>query len=289
MDAAADSPVMWPLRSGGMRRRVLGFFVLTYLISWLCWGIGSYLGTDTAGWSVLSTLAGFGPLLAGGFYSFRDGEARSWARQAVHWRVDGRWWLVAILVAPLLSLLGYGVFLWVTDATMQITSDPLYILYPVLFFYILLLRGGFGEEMGWRGYALPYLQTKYNTTIAALLIGVGWAGWHLPLFFIQDTQQAGSFSIYLVGVIGLSIVLAWLYTRTRGSVLLVAVFHAQWNVFDSGALFSMQATETIIAPAASAVVIWLAALSIIALNQDVMLSIQERPILLDGIFESNNR
>ncbi|MFD1600292.1 CPBP family intramembrane glutamic endopeptidase [Halobellus rarus] len=221
---------------------------------------------------MLSTLAGFGPLAVGGALSWRDGNVRSWARQALRWRTEIQWWAVALFVAPVLSLIGYGSYLAVTETSFGLTDDPIVILYLMLFFYILLLRGGFGEEMGWRGYALPLLLKQYNTTIAALLIGVGWAAWHLPLFFIQGTRQSGSFTLYLVGVVGLSIILAWLYTRSRGSVLLTTVFHAQWNVFDSGALFATSGEAPLVAPGASALVIWLFAGILIVADSETMRS-----------------
>ncbi|HKJ57788.1 MAG TPA: CPBP family intramembrane glutamic endopeptidase, partial [Halobacteriales archaeon] len=187
-------------------RRVLGFFVLTYAISWTLWIAGAALGTDAATWPVLSTLAGFGPLLAGGFLSWREGRLRPWARQAVRWRVGLRWWAVALLVAPILSLLGYGLYVVATGASFGLVEGAIPVTYLVVFAYVLLLRGGFGEEMGWRGYALPHLVERYTTTVAALLVGVAWAGWHLPLFFVQGTRQGGSFGLYLVSVVGLSVV-----------------------------------------------------------------------------------
>jgi membrane protease YdiL (CAAX protease family) len=224
-------------------------------------------------WPILSTLAGFGPLVAGGVLSWRDGNVRSWAHQALRWRTGLEWWAVALLVAPILSLVGYGVYLAATGSSFGLASDPIVVVYLTLFFYILLLRGGFGEEMGWRGYALPQLLEEYNTTIAALLIGVGWAAWHLPLFFIQGTRQSGSFALYLVGVIGLSIILSWLYTRSRGSVLLTTVFHAQWNVFDSGALFSVGGEASLVGPGASVLVIWLFAVVLIVADSETMRSV----------------
>lgn len=257
--------------------RVLGFFALTFVVSWALWGLGVALGTDSGTWPILSTLAGFGPLVAGGVLSWRDGNVRSWAQQAFRWRTGVQWWAVALFVAPVLSLIGYGVYLSITGASFGLTSDPIVVVYPMLFFYIMLLRGGFGEEMGWRGYALPHLLEQYNTTVAALLIGVGWAVWHLPLFFIRGTQQSGSFALYLVGVIGLSLILAWLYTRSRGSVLLTTVFHAQWNVFDSGALFSVDGDAALVGPAASALVILLFAGLLLVADSETMIS--EHPTL----------
>jgi membrane protease YdiL (CAAX protease family) len=255
-------------------QRVAGFFALTFLVSWISWGIGAFLGTDTIFWPVLSTLAGFGPLIAGGVFSWRQGELRAWTRQLARWRVDGRWWILAVVGAPVLSLVGYGIFIAVSDASLGLGGGPasVAVTYLILFAYIFLLRGGIGEEMGWRGYALPELQKKYTTLVAALIVGIAWAGWHLPLFVIQGTRQSGSFALYLASVIGLSVVLAWLYTNTKGSVLLAVIFHAQWNVFDSGALFAPQTTTGLVAPAASALVIWGFAIIVILADRETMLS-----------------
>ena len=257
-------------------RRVLGYFVLTYAISWTLWVGGAALGTDAATWPVLSTLAGFGPLVAGGVLSWREGRLRGWARQAWRWRVDARWWAVALLGAPALSLVGYGLYVAATGVSLGLADGPLPIVYLTLFAYILLLRGGFGEELGWRGYALPHLAQRYTTTVAALLVGVAWAGWHLPLFFVQGTSQSGPFALYLVGVVGLSVVLAWLYVRAAGSVLLAAVFHAQWNVFDSGALFSLSGEGSLLAPTASAAVVWAVAIALVVADPGTMRSSQPR-------------
>ncbi|MFC7046087.1 hypothetical protein ACFQH6_12280 [Halobacteriaceae archaeon GCM10025711] len=89
-----------------------------------------------------------------------------------------------------------------------------------------------------------------------------WAGWHLPQFFIQGSSQSGSFGLYLVGVVGLSVILTWLFVNARGSVLLVVVFHAQWNTVESGVLFDLGGPVGLTGPAASAAVIWLFALAL---------------------------
>jgi hypothetical protein len=87
-----------------------------------------------------------------------------------------------------------------------------------------------GEEIGWRGYALPRLTVQLGPRLASLLLGVIWALWHLPLFFIAGTTTTGqSFAVYLTSVIALSVALAWVYQRTGGSLLLVMLMHAAIN------------------------------------------------------------
>ena len=103
----------------------------------------------------------------------------------------------------------------------------------VTFFLYNLFFFGFGEELGWRGFALPELQSRYSALISSLILTVFWAFWHWPLFFCRP----GYMSMDLAGVIGWllslltgSILLTWIFNSSRGSVLACAVFHAAIDV-----------------------------------------------------------
>lgn len=87
-----------------------------------------------------------------------------------------------------------------------------------------------GEELGWRGYALPRLASRMGLARGSVLLGIIWAVWHLPLFVIPGTDTTGQpFAPYLVSVTALSVAIAWLYGHTRGSLLLVMLMHAAIN------------------------------------------------------------
>jgi membrane protease YdiL (CAAX protease family) len=97
-----------------------------------------------------------------------------------------------------------------------------------------LIRGragaGAGEEIGWRGYALPRLTTRFGLPIASILLGVIWACWHLPQFFIREADTYGqSFLVYVLQVTAMSVAFAWLYAKTNGSLLLTMLLHASVN------------------------------------------------------------
>jgi len=92
---------------------------------------------------------------------------------------------------------------------------------------------GFGEEIGWRGFALPTLARRHSALSAAIIVSVIWAAWHLPLFGITATYRA----MPAIGLLGFffsmltaSLLLTWLYLRSRGSILVVAVFHAAFDI-----------------------------------------------------------
>ncbi len=87
-----------------------------------------------------------------------------------------------------------------------------------------------GEEIGWRGYALPRLIKHFGLAQASIVLGVIWACWHLPFFFIPRSDNAGqAFPVYLLAVTALSVPMAWLYWRTNGSLLLTMLMHAAIN------------------------------------------------------------
>jgi len=90
-----------------------------------------------------------------------------------------------------------------------------------------------GEELAWRGFALPRLQAKYNALTSSLILGVLWAVFHLPLFFtVTGSSQAGwSFSNFLVTTVALTVLYTWMYNNTRGSVLMAYLFHAAANTW----------------------------------------------------------
>jgi len=103
---------------------------------------------------------------------------------------------------------------------------------------IMLMLGGMlastpvqaGEEIGWRGFALPRLAARMGFARASLLLGIVWAGWHVPQFFLAgaDTYRQ-SFPIWAIEVVAISVALAWLYSHTNGSLLLAIVMHSAIN------------------------------------------------------------
>jgi membrane protease YdiL (CAAX protease family) len=96
-----------------------------------------------------------------------------------------------------------------------------------LFFLIQVFTNG--EEIGWRGYALPKLQARHGALIASLIIGVIWAFWHVPKFLTAGSAQDYSFWLYLLDTIALAILFTWVYNNTKSSLLLVTLFHAALN------------------------------------------------------------
>jgi len=93
---------------------------------------------------------------------------------------------------------------------------------------------GFGEEVGWRGFALPRIQARYTALPSALLLGLAWAGWHLPLFTFSEGLSSlgvGGTIGWLMSILTGSVLMTWFFNSSAGSVLAVAIFHGVLDVF----------------------------------------------------------
>jgi membrane protease YdiL (CAAX protease family) len=228
------------------------FFVAVFGWTWLFWILAALLGQgmNTAAGAVLLLLGVLGPMMGGiGFtYLTRDKEGRRdyWRRIIDFKRIGVRWGLVILLFVPVLTaiaalldlLLGGSGGAW-GEVIVNFLSKPWAIIPSALFSSLI----PFIEELGWRGYVLDRLQARWNVLVSSLILGVVWALWHLPLFFIKDTYQynlgAGSpaFWLFMISVVPLTVVFSWIFNNTRRSTLAVILFHSMVNF--TGELFAI--------------------------------------------------
>ena len=146
------------------------------------------------------------------------------------------WYLVVFLIFPGIPLLGMGITrlfggeaeFYMADKSFQ---DAAFLLL-LEFLHVFLMTGGINEESGWRGFALPRLQARYPVIVSALIVGFFWAMWHLPLDFGTNTPITWILTNRLVFNLTFSILMAWLYNRTNGSILAPVIFHAAMNAFN---------------------------------------------------------
>jgi len=127
--------------------------------------------------------------------------------------------LASILIARMLDQQAYPIIR---------LPDPFWSYIPALITPFII--SGMGEEFGWRGYVLPRFQAKWNALTSALLLGVIWAAWHIPFFFIPGAwlfrRKVLQWAIWLIPS---SVIYTWLFNNTKGSVLIAALFHATAN------------------------------------------------------------
>jgi len=219
------------------RNQLRSFVVLTLVLSWGWWMLAS---TVLAGGEeftrVLIAPGAFGPPVAALLVVWASGDdVRVWVRGLFRWRVSPRFYLAASSIPIAIALGGTAIFLaGGIEVAPGLLADRA-VLFPIVLVFTALLGGG-QEEPGWRGFALPRLQSEYDALTASIVIGVVWAVWHLPLFLLEAPRNAtGSFGTYLVTVLAISVVLTHLYNASRGSVLLAALAHGGVNA--AGVLF----------------------------------------------------
>jgi membrane protease YdiL (CAAX protease family) len=154
------------------------------------------------------------------------GERRAFRRQLTAWRIGLGWYIVGGVMVPFAHLAGVA-FATFWDGTLPFHPERLLLL-P------LLLVANLGEEIGWRGYALPQLQRRINSLAASLILGVGWAAFHWVALGRNPSQPWAYLAIGSVSLIAMSVVMTWLFNRTGGSVVLMVVLHAMYDVVSIG-------------------------------------------------------
>jgi uncharacterized protein len=226
-----------------MRRHPLAsYFVLAYGLAWLGWlpfvlsqsGLG-LLPFNLSAFSIVPGML-LGPAFSGFLMTAVVGGKvgiQRFLKRFIDWRVGLQWYLFVLLGVPALWLLGALALPGVLPALTLSSLTAALLGYPSVLLLTFLIDGG-GEEPGWRGFALPRLQTRYGPLLGTLILGVFWASWHLPLFL--TTIQAGGpgvslltdlwhFVLYVPSTVFEAIVITWVFNNTRGSMLIAMLIH----------------------------------------------------------------
>ena len=217
------------------------FMLLAYGFTWLFWipeALISQSIWQAPEW-VINYLASpfnvgpWGPLVAAIVMAFlAQGWAGVKALLARGFMVRlGKWWWIILLSFPVLiggSLL-IAIALGDRRPTFPALAEP--IVLPVALVFIFFLGGPLQEEFGWRGYAFEHLRHKYNALMAAIIAGLMWGLWHLPLFFVPRAEFYYNRPIWglLLTTVLVGIILAWFYANTGGSIFATMLGHAMFN------------------------------------------------------------
>jgi len=231
---------------------LMKFFSLTYSVSWTCFAAGGALtlrGAPSgsrlaAGASLLFLLGTIAPSLVALWLTRQTaGSAGTSALfdRVFAWRVRARWYVFALGYMATIKLSVAVVYRVITGAWPLFGPEPWYLLVAAVPVSTVVQAG---EEIGWRGYALPRLATRLGFSGGSVLLGVAWSTWHLPLFFIPGIDKHGqSFPLYMIQAVALSVAMAWLYVHTNGSLLLTMLMHSAVNQ-SLGIVSSVVATAT---------------------------------------------
>jgi len=219
----------------------LRFFGITFLWSWLFMvPMAVFANFTDFNFNDLGTfimpaiiVAALGPSM-GAFYSLRTIEGKGAIKQYLKsffslkfgWKV----WVAIFLI------LGLSTFIaWISPEFWGESRLPMLLpnayIFPI-YWLMMVFFGGGQEEIGWRGYILPYLENKFGLFLGSLILGIVWAVWHLPLWFILGTSQSYMpFFAFMLLTIGYSFIFSWVIEASGKRLFSGLVVHGTANAF----------------------------------------------------------
>ncbi len=239
------------------------FLAGTLAWTWALFGVVYLTGRPWLEFPValVSVAAGLGPLIVAGMLvatgrwdAYRDSSARAFLVRCVNpGTLPQRWYLITLALAGVLAF-GPPLVALITGTEAGLLEPG-----PFLFLFVGAVFGGL-EEVGWRGYAQEALQRRLPIALAGLVIGIFWALWHVPLFFLPGTYQATlgiatpTFWIFFATIVVASPFYAWIYNASGRVAFSAFVYHAAGNVFGElaasgpfGLGFGIELTLTLVA------------------------------------------
>lgn len=215
---------------------VVLFYVLAFLFSWAGWAplvlsSHGYLLQPVPYLKALLVLPAAGPALAAliaGRMTRGKEERRNLLRALFQYRVNPVWYVLAAAVPAALLVSTRLIESFATAGGRP--QLPQGTASEVLTIFVLSLLANPWEEIGWRGFALPRLQTLFNPFVASLLIGSLSGLWHLPIFYWRESpMSAYPFWPWFVATVCTSFIATWLFNNSAGSLLTVSIFHILLN------------------------------------------------------------
>lgn len=222
------------------------YFILALGWSWLFWLPVVFTGMDisvTPG-IVLFIIGIFGPAVSGILLTYLTGDQQErreyWSRLISFTRIRPRWYAIIILIAPVCSVLAILTGFVIKGNIPSVDTAVSYVTHPLTiipFAMVTMIYGPLPEELGWRGYALDRLQRKWNALAASLVLGVIWAVWHMPIFFMRSSLLSEVLPLWSTqfwvsmgpGMLAIAVVMTWIYNNTQRSTLAAILFHFMMN------------------------------------------------------------
>jgi len=233
MSTTAVAPRPAHTQSLVRRHPLISFFVLTYAVTWFVWAPLVIFGDRIPGplAFVLLVLGSNVPSVLGVlFVALLRGRSgvRTLFGRLVRARIGLRWYLAVVALAvPALCAVWVSTLLG-GPIPVVVTTIPAVV---VLFLFSIFPGSSVGEELGWRGFALPRLQARHTALAASLIVGAAWGIYHFPLFLLgSPTRPLALFLPFAIGCVIMSIFYTWMYNGTGGSLLIVVLLHATTNL-----------------------------------------------------------
>lgn len=215
-------------------RGLIWFYVAATAVTWVCYvpvvlAAHGRLDIDIDAQGLLGLTAILAPALTACVLAAARGGRRELRRllgMAVRFRFGIRWYLLALGVPFAVPLTAVAV-----DALLSGTAPAAWLVAPTAQTLTTFWIAAIGEDLGWRGYALSRALDRWRPVTACLVHGTLWAVWHLPMFFMPGTAQSDQiFPIFVIQIIGATMIFTRLFVATGGSVAAMMLMHAAANL-----------------------------------------------------------
>jgi len=269
-------------------RPVVIFFVLAFSVPWAASAVAIAQNYDLLSGSIplepFLILGSWTPNLAAflvlALILKRRGGTRELLLGWTRWKTAPVWYLVAaspLLIGLLTIGIVHGLF-----GQPAVEGEPAGAGMLATVLLLALVTGATGEELGWRGFALPYLQTRLNALASSVVLGLLWGFWHLPLWFTGFGWEEMSFWLFTINCISFSVIATWVCNSTQARLVIVTLMHLFYN------FGFFVASDAVLIPRAQALSYWSAmlalfALAIVVIHGPATLSRRQRvPISREG-------
>ncbi len=228
------------------------FFILAFAITWglqlpALLAHEGFIDGPAERYMALVGLGAFGPMAAATIAARIEGTGiKALFRPLGTWRVSAGWYAAAILLPGGIFVLAASIWnaLGHAEPLVYLPDNPAFAAAAIVF--------PFGEEVGWRGFALPRLTTKVGPFAASVIIGVVWTFWHVPMLTLQGVRPAFYWA-FVPLMVGGSTLFTWIYGHTRGSLLLAVLTHVGVHLNNPGHAMPARYTPIVIHAVAYAV------------------------------------
>lgn len=223
-----------------MKHRIFSFYIISFLYSWIVWGIGIWMFNDSSNSIILVSIGGLGPIV-GGIWYLLQADTPTFKQFLKRFSFKGKYnfLIISFLLPFVIISFSYLVLYLFNSESLSLILNT--VITSSLFFSILflLIFGPLPEEISWRGIAFHDLM-KTNVLKAQIIVAILWALWHVPLFFINQSYQSqlGLFTVqglfFFIDILSISFITSWFYIKTK-SITVAIIFHFAINL--SGELF----------------------------------------------------
>ena len=212
------------------------FFLIAFALAWavMALPIAQNFGllSDQLPFEILLILGSWMPNIAAfiviGFIIKRKGGIKALLKGWLKWKMHPGWYLLAFspVIFGIVTIWAYQWIYGYSPST-ELFADPAAFIGLLV---LITITGAMGEELGWRGFALPRLQLRMNALSASILLGIIWALWHLPLWFAGLGFETIPFWAYMLIGVSFSILVTAACNSSGGSLLIATLFHLFLNV-----------------------------------------------------------